>query len=102
MAFDELKSTFDWKFQQWNRDTRFLSGGFDDHPSHRWMIKQGEAILPLIFEHMLMNGVFVGWFDVLDEIADDLPVDREDWGKVAVIQWAWLNWAIDHGYLKLR
>ena len=62
-----------------------------DHPARAEIVRMGTEAVPLILERMARGALH--WHQTLTEITGEDPVPREDWGKIAKIEQAWLAWA---------
>ena len=84
--------------EQWEEETFFLSRSDRAvaHPVHQEIINLGQPIVPLILERMRSRGGH--WFEALQEITGEDPVSPADYGNIAAMQNAWLQWGEDRGY----
>ena len=83
---------------RWQEETIFLSNSErkNAHPALQEIISLGQPVLPLILERMRSQGGH--WFEALQQITGSDPVSPADYGNIAAIQNAWLQWGEDHGY----
>ncbi len=66
------------------------------HPDHMEIISMGEPVVPLILERMQDGRGH--WDYALGNITGANPVKRADWGNIAAIHAAWLEWGEANGY----
>ena len=84
---------------RWEKDTLFLSRSdkTDQHPACREIISLGEPAVSLILERMTSQDGH--WFHILQEITNADPVEPRDYGNIAAMQQAWLQWGRDNRYI---
>jgi hypothetical protein len=95
-----LAKKFNALAAQWREETRFESSTTKivSNPSYLKIISFGPDILPYIFHNLKTCGGH--WFSALHIITGKTPpVSQKDIGNIPAITRAWLQWAVEHGYL---
>ncbi len=95
-------------------DTSHLSSSFEEcHPAFQALLGMGQAILPRLFADLLaMQGRAYGdrplgyasslWrIEVIARLVlpQAIPIQKEDEGRVAALEAAFICWGKEHGYL---
>jgi len=88
---------------QWRSETASLSSASQivTHPAYRRIVGMGDMAVPLILHDLAENGPD-HWFAALTEITGENPVKKGMAGDFKRMTEAWLSWAEQRGYLRLR
>ena len=92
-----LRAEFERLADQWERETVFMSYTVVDHPAYKEIVAAGAAVIPFLLERVQAGRGH--WFVALHEITGENPVDKKDYGKVRIIEAAWVKWGRDKGYI---
>jgi hypothetical protein len=95
----------------YTNDTAVMSFTVAKHPSFQALRRMGVAIIPLLLTDLQTcvsdtEGRYIGeisvgaCFHLLAEFTGESPFAKEDAGRVARIEKAWINWGIKHGYIE--
>jgi hypothetical protein len=93
------KAKFDALADEWYKATRLHSSVALKamHPAYQKIIGMGEAALPFIFERLQAGPGH--WFWALTSITGEMPIPKEDLGRVAKMREHWLAWGKRNGYV---
>lgn len=94
-----LESRFNALADEWQRETRLHSSIVLKaiHSAYQRIIGMGEAVLPLIFKRLAAQGGH--WYWALTAITGEMPISKEDIGRVAKMRESWLKWGEARGYV---
>jgi hypothetical protein len=84
---------------QWYRETGKYSLDTDVilHPAYLRIIGLGQQAIPFILRQLESRGG--QWYQALESITGENPIQAEDAGKISRMKAAWLNWGRAHGYI---
>lgn len=76
----------------WRKDTEFSSSPIDiiEHSAYREIVSWGARAVPLILRDLALNGGH--WFQALQELTNENPVNPADAGRIKKMREAWLDW----------
>ena len=94
------KAKFDALADEWHRATHLHSSIAlkSMHPAYQKIIGMGKDALPLIFERLRTGSGH--WFWALTSITGEMPIPKEDLGRMAKMREHWLSWGQRNGYLE--
>jgi hypothetical protein len=95
-----LEDKFRVLVNQWHRETDWLSqaSAIMSHPAHVAIIEMGEHAIPMILRELRDNGGH--WYKALAYLTGENPINESIRGKVQLMRQCWVDWGIEHGYLK--
>src|SRR5438105_7488145 len=88
----KLETQFRSLAEEWKQACALLSStsAMVAHPAYQAIIKLGPPVMPLLLRDL--EHAPAHWFEALKAITGQDPVSREDWGNIAAMRVAWLNW----------
>jgi hypothetical protein len=98
------ENTFRMLTDWWHKDTDALSavGQIIRHPAYQSIILMGviigEEVTSLILRELRDSGGV--WYPALVTLTGENPIDESIRGKVQLMRQCWVDWGIEHGYLK--
>ncbi|HLX59806.1 MAG TPA: hypothetical protein VKX17_00865 [Planctomycetota bacterium] len=67
------------------------------HPAYQQIIGMGEDALPFIFKRLQTGKGH--WFWALTAITGEMPIPKDDMGRVPKMKEHWIKWGQLHGYV---
>jgi hypothetical protein len=87
-----VSEQFESLAQRWKAETALSSSTTEmvTHPCYQAIIALGPAVVPLLLRELERESVH--WFEALQAISGENPVQREQWGNIPAMREAWLAW----------
>lgn len=98
----EFRDRFIDLAERFERETRNLSSpnAIAAHPSAQEIVALGKPVVPLILDRMNLYPWF--WFDVLEKLTGENPIDPEMHGKMEDMTFAWVGWGWSEGLIPMN
>ena len=82
---------------QWDTSGHSFSYHREQHPAYKEVLRMGQPVVPLILNELQINPYH--WFDALETLTGEDPVQPEDYGYVDKMVAAWLDWSREKGLI---
>ncbi|MCY4010452.1 MAG: hypothetical protein OXF49_00800 [Candidatus Saccharibacteria bacterium] len=95
-----IKNIFNESYQSWKRDTAMLSftTSITSHPEYQKIMRlDAEIVVPLILAKMQEK--LDHWFEALEYITGQNPIEQQDLGNMQAMTEVWLRWGYINGYI---